>query len=381
MTELDVIVVGAGPAGACAAIHCARAGLRVGLLDKASFPRDKTCGDAVLPPALAILDELGLLGELRRLPHAARRTLAIGGETGRFDVPLPADVIVCRRRDFDNLLFVHASRLAHEVLAPFSVSGLLMEDGRVRGVRGSAKGGGEVELRSKLVIGADGANSIVARLQGMQPDEREWLVATREYYAGVDAEALAGLDFNFLDECAPGYFWIFPAGAGITNVGVGVARRSLKEKGLSLRALHARMLAAPRVRELLGGAKPVEKLVAWNLPVAMRDRQRHGAGVLLCGDAAGVINPLWGDGIDTAMFSGKLAAEHAARAVAAGAFTADDLAGYSEDLWKSLGPRFAFDTHWRGQLEALRPGADNRVHHLVSYFRAIPPPIVTELPR
>ncbi len=348
----DAIVVGAGPAGAAFTLHAQRLGLRVLLLDKARFPRDKTCGDALSGRSVVELDRLDLLPAVRSLPGAPIRRLVFGspaGDTVSVALTPPArpgqpraaataaEGYVVPRLHFDNLLFCRAQAAAYRCESGLTVHDLEWQDGRATGVRGVNSRGEAVRFRGRVVIGADGFSSVVARRAGLYAhDPQHWMVALRCYYEGV-----AGLDdqieLHFVDEVLPGYLWLFPAGQGRANVGIGMNHADLKRHGVDLRQALARALALPRFAARMAAARPLERPVGWNLPVGSRRRPAVGEGLMLIGDAAGLIDPFTGEGIGNSLLSARLAADTAFQACQADNVSAGFLRRYEDTVWAALG--------------------------------------------
>jgi menaquinone-9 beta-reductase len=313
----DLIVAGAGPAGAAAALEAMRLdpGARVLLLDRAAFPRDKACGDGIGPHAAAELASLGASSALDGYPPLRRlRLLAPGGIEVAGTSARPSWVVP--RRVLDARLVA----LAVE-------AGAVLERERVRAIEqrdGLAVVNGEAA--APAVIGADGANSAVRRLIGApsSPD-RHTAIALRGYApAPQDAdEQLIG----WVEEGWPAYVWSFPTGTGLRNVGYGLLRSRLDGGG--------KAELERRLRALLPGAEPdPASLRAHHLPFSRR-RPLAGTGrVLLCGDAASMVNPLSGEGIYYALASGRLAAQAALRS------PAGPLAAYRGLVSRLLGRHF-----------------------------------------
>ena len=358
-SRYDVAVVGAGPGGSTAAAFLSRAGLKTLLLDKAKFPRDKSCGDAVCSKSVRILKDLGLDAEVRskvfaqsdgqvfvslqgdalRLPFAHLAPDPRGsGATVR--EPTPAYVI--KREIFDDVLFQHASRLPHvTALEEFTTTGLLREGDSVRGVVGTDREGREQRFSARLVIGADGAMSKVAEAVGaydFQHKQRDhWIAAFRIYYQGV--RDLKEMEIHFLDGLMPGYFWIFPVGGGLANVGAGMIESQLNGasgKKVNLRKATCEAIANhPRFRERFAGAREVAgSFRGGQLPCGSERRKLAGDGWMLIGDAASLIDPFSGEGISNAMHSAQLAAETAAEVVQGKGGTER----YAARVWEELGP-------------------------------------------
>jgi geranylgeranyl reductase family protein len=355
--EFDVIVVGAGPGGATAAAFLARAGVRTLLLDKAHFPRDKACGDAVCTKSVRILRELGLVEAVEREICARVRSQVLIGPQGAA-LPLPfidqvgrrreaGSVYVIRRERFDNVLFQHArSMRGVTAIEGFDFTDFLRDGARVAGVVGTDDSGREQRYRASIVIGADGAMSRVAQKAGAydfkRKDHRHWIGAFRIYFQNVGGLSET-LEIHFLDELLPGYLWIFPVGGGEANVGAGMVESSLQGRDgkakLNLRRRTYEVLAAhPRLRPRFAGAREVEgSFRGWQLPCGSERRPLAGDGWMLIGDAASLIDPFSGEGISNAMHSAALASDCAVRALREGTAHEGGLLRYQKQVWEELG--------------------------------------------
>lgn len=315
--RFDVLVVGAGPAGCAAGIHAARAGLRVAVLDRARFPRPKTCGDAVSNRAAAAVDALtGRPDALRAIPHAEVRAGAAVFPDGsrvvhRFD---DAPGFIVPRLHLDELLRHALEDAGAQLLQGVRVRALTTAGGRVVGARSDHE-----RWRAEVVIAADGPGSLAWAALGLPYRRGAHLaVAITTYHEGVDfGGAPATNEHYFERDLRCGYGWIFPPVEGRANVGVyqradhfGAHRRSLPELLERFVAAHPERLAASR---------PVGRPRRWALPLmTTRPWPPAGPGLLACGDAAWAIDPLSGEGIFQALHSGALAGQTAARGLAAG---------------------------------------------------------------
>ncbi len=338
----DVAVVGAGPAGAATALYAARAGLDVTLIDKRAFPRDKLCGDAVARKSLSHLRELGLLDRIHTEVHEPIGRAVLSAPNGcevAIDLSSrddPSPHMVCRRTVFDNLL-VEAARGECTVIEGAAVTDVVRNNQRVEGVV-IREGERDRELRARVVVGADGFDSVVARRLGLYHyDSSRWFVATRGYYRGLDV-APHTVEVHYFDETLPGFLWLFPTGDGVVNVGLGLVHLDLKRRHVKLRDVHEGVLASPRMRERFRRAERIGEVHGWNLPTPDFSRTLVGDGFLLAGDAAGLVDPFSGEGIGNAMDSGKVAAGVIAESVRAhdrvGAALA--LAQYPKRLWDAV---------------------------------------------
>ena len=343
MEEYDAIVAGAGPSGSACAALLAKKGARVLLIDKAKFPRDKPCGDAIGGKALNVLAELGL--EKKLLGKGFLRSSGIlfsspGGEEA--EIPLLAESkemsggFVCRRMDFDDIVFQDAKKKC-ETLEETEVTGLLWEGGRVVGVETRAKAGGLSSFRCKVLVGADGAASMVARKTGcwkMYPKHN--CSAVRGYYSGV-AGLKGNIEIHFLPECMPGYFWIFPLSGSTANVGVGMLLSDITKGKLNLHKVLQECLKSKRFAGRFDDAELEGGLSGWSLPLASAKRKCAGNGFVLLGDAASLIDPFSGEGIGNGMKSAKIAADIIGGALRRGCVSEADCLAYEKALWDEIG--------------------------------------------
>jgi menaquinone-9 beta-reductase len=311
--RVDVVVVGAGPAGTAAAITAVGYGLEVVCVDKARFPRDKTCGDGLTANALRILEQLGLsLDEmLVTEPAFVRETVLVSPFGHRARLPLPtngAHSAVVSRRELDAALVGVARRRGVDVREGTAVE-TLKPDGD--GVQLTLDDGAVVD--AAYVIAADGHWSTVRRALDPSPtrDLGEWH-AVRQYFDGVDDDRLWVM---FERDLLPGYAWVFPLPDSRANVGYGVLRADGRS-GRELKDLWPDLLARPVLRDVLGpDARPSEPVRAWPIPARYAPERLAQGRVLFAGDAAGVVDPMTGEGIAQALETGMLAAE----AIATGA--------------------------------------------------------------
>jgi geranylgeranyl reductase family protein len=306
--RFDAVVVGAGPAGSIAALLLARAGARVALADKAAFPRDKACGDLVGPRGVQVLADLGL-----RVPDAGQGSdmLAVGPSGRRTRLPAfagrtyPGHGIVTPRLAFDHALR-EAALQAGALGVRARITGVEQGDGgRVEAVLSSD---GQ-RLAGDVIIAADGALSPVARLAGLlDPQAALWGFAIRAYVpAEVPLPLLVLLDASPW-RIYPGYGWLFPGQDGQANVGIGIGLGGDRGRA-PLRGDLARLVALLGQRgDLRGDAATGPVMGGW-LRMGGTGTPAAAGNVLLAGDAAGLINPLQGEGIGPAMVSARLAAE------------------------------------------------------------------------
>lgn len=328
--QADVAVVGAGPAGSIAAHRLASAGVRVALLERATFPRDKACGDGVSSHGLAVLARTGLNEWAAQFtaPEVLRMTSPDGQVLDVWPESINGHCYgrIIPRRLLD-------ARLAQ---AATEAGALLLESTRVRRVerlngRSLHVVADDLTLETQLVILADGSNASITRRMGLiqkPPD----LIAIRQYFAG-DTGPAKRLEIHFEPWITPGYTWVFPVGNGHVNVGTGTFARRVHQDGIALRDILNRFtvdLAATGGR--LAQAEPVGPVRGHPLRTRLGSTHTHAERVLVAGDAAGLISPLSGEGIARALESGELAADHALQALEAGDFSPQALSSYSRAL-------------------------------------------------
>jgi geranylgeranyl reductase family protein len=339
MRSADIAVIGAGPAGAAVAIQAARLGASVVVFDKAAYGRDKVCGDGLTPRALGALNELKIdladahhIDGLRMIAGRTVRELPWPGSS-RF----PAHGAVWPRRRLDAALIDAAGAAGAELIWDMEASPVLEGD-RVVGV----VAGGET-WSAGLVVAATGAPGAVARMLGAtRIDGDPYGIAIRSYVESprhADRHIEACLTMRDANEnSVPGYGWMFPAGDGTVNIGVGALSTMKGYKDLNLNSLID--LYRDQVRESWGVGPYLEKPRAWRLP--MTARRRHGPGWVAVGDAAGLINPMNGEGIDYALESGMLVADLFVADPASASDEYDRLIGERFDGFLRTGRRFSF---------------------------------------
>ncbi|VVC02714.1 Digeranylgeranylglycerophospholipid reductase [Candidatus Burarchaeum australiense] len=201
------------------------------------------------------------------------------------------------------------------------------------------KGKKEREFRAKILVGADGAHSVIARKTGCvtEPDPRHSCAAVRAYYTGV-AGPKDRIELHFIDEVLPGYFWIFPVSKTEHNVGLGMLVKDMQGKHVNLKevmfnAIEKNALFKPRFKN----AKLSSEVRGWNLPLGSRRQKVHGNGYLLVGDAASLIDPFTGEGVGNATTSAKIASLVIEKALKLNDFSEQMLSEYADNLWAELG--------------------------------------------
>jgi geranylgeranyl reductase family protein len=339
--DYDVIVVGAGPAGSICARSLGIAGVQVLLIDKAQFPRDKACGDFISARLCDQMRRLGLYDAVKKVPHCLIEDLLFSHpKVGSFYVKESLNResstgFVCRRKHLDAVLFEEAEKCV-DVLAGVKVKGLVMENGQVIGVQTEDR-----TIRTKVVVGADGANGVTAKALGVETfDENHHAVAVRSYYSNIKG-LTSSVELHFLDQVQPGYFWIFPVdlAAGEANVGLGILSRDVRYRDLKMKQLLSDLVKEhPQFRERFAEAHCSEPIKGWSLPFGSKRRSLAFNGAVLIGDAAGLIDPMSGEGIENAFRSAECASLKIQKALIANDFSQSSLAEYEKAVEAMLRP-------------------------------------------
>jgi menaquinone-9 beta-reductase len=333
--DAQVIIVGAGPAGAATAYHLANAGIDVLLLEKSSFPRDKICGDGLTPRAVKQLIGMGF--DTDEAGWQKNKGLRIIGAGHRIELPwpdlatFPSYGMVRPRMEFDELLARHAEKAGARLLERTSVTGPVLDrTGRVVGVTAKPvddrgrKAGDEVSFHAPIVIACDGVSARFAMALGItRRENRPMAVAARAYYKTPmhdDEWMESWLELwdgkPGASNQLPGYGWIFPCGDGTANVGLGILDSSKHFRDFNPKDSMRKWLA--NTPEGLGfrDENLVGEIRSAALPMGFNRKPHYSRGLLLVGDSGGMVNPFNGEGIDYALEAGHMAAVTVVQALA-----------------------------------------------------------------
>jgi geranylgeranyl reductase family protein len=335
MQTADVVVVGGGPAGAAAAITLLRQGREVVVVDKATFPRDKICGDGLTAGALRLLEDLGLE------PSSVPSWLAVddvvvrspSGHEVTFPLPRGAGTyaVVARRAELDAALLDLARSAGAKVHDGHACTAAQELDDRVVV---DVEGIGSIAAR--YAIAADGMWSPMRKHLGLAtPGYRGEWHAFRQYFHHVGPRAGRELFVWFEPDLLPGYAWSFPLPGGVANVGFGIQRDGGKVARVQdMGPLWPQLLARPHIAEVLGpDAAPESPHRAWPIPARVDDVALTARRTLFVGDAAAATDPMTGEGIGQALLTGVLAAD----AIGAGGLDAPSVtAGYERSVRAAL---------------------------------------------
>lgn len=346
----DLVVVGAGPGGSSAAYYASKAGLKTLMLDRQEFPRDKPCGDGLMPHAAQEVALMGL-GDWLDEPHHGRFSgFTFYTSNARLEQGVPPTLngphgYVVERQETDAKLLGRAVAAGAEFRPRTRATELLRSPaGSVTGVE--ATNGEALRFEAPLVVVADGVGGFAGGSKsgadnGANGRENGGIkahqnaVARRQYFRGVDGPDKENLHLFITEDMnsgGHGYGWVFYFGDGRANVGAGVSTKTLARTGRNLKDFYDRFLEEPQIKEWLAGAEPERPAKSWSLKMGMWGARRYAQGVMTVGDAGSMIHPLSGEGVGYALESGRLAATWAHEAHAAGDFSATRLAGYGRQL-------------------------------------------------
>jgi geranylgeranyl reductase family protein len=348
----DALVIGAGPAGAAAAWALARAGHDVALIDREVFPRDKTCGDGLIPDSLEALEEMGLRQAMLRdaFRPPALHLVAPSGES----VSLAGEFLCLPRQRFDALLVEAATSAGARMMAPMSALRPLESGGVVSGAR-FRSAAGELDVRARFTLLATGANATATQAFGLSRFLKPNAVAGRAYFrvpASLAAEH-PHLSIVYERSLCPGYGWIFPGPDHRYNLGVGFfsdGRRATP----SLRDLWQRFTTRfTPAAKMVAQSETLTEFRGAPLRTGLHDATLGRSGLLALGDAAAMTYPATGEGIGKAMQSGLLAARLVSAALTGGMSTDAVHRAYDAEFRCRFATRY--QAYWTAQAWSSRP--------------------------
>jgi geranylgeranyl reductase family protein len=352
--EADVIIVGAGPAGSTTAFYLAQSGLDVLLIEKSRFPREKVCGDGLTPRAVKALVGMGI-SVSEKDGWVRNKGLRVIGAGKRMELPWPELAsypgygLVRTRHDLDQTLARRAQQAGARLIEGVTVTGPVTDErtGAITGVTARPAGGDERTYGARIVVAADGNSSRLSVAMGLRKrDDRPLGVAVRTYYKSPrhdDDYLESWLDLWDGDRLLPGYGWIFGMGDGTSNVGLGLLNTSVAFGNTDYHAMLRRWLKGMPAEWGFTEENRTQPIRGAALPMGFNRTPHYHRGLLLVGDAGGMVNPFNGEGIAYAMESGEVLARTIAQALARArpAETERVLAGYPRALRQAYGGYYA----------------------------------------
>ena len=350
-TEIfDVVIVGAGPAGCAAAYMLSGHGLKIALIDKETFPRDKICGDAL---GADVTKQFHLISESltekldqfkEKIPSNGVRFFTPKHQKLDIHFTKPKSIFgggfVTKRIDFDNFFFTETAKLPDVTVIQNQKITSVDNSGDAIILQSSTK-----RFAASIALGADGAHSILnKRLTKNKVEKNHYCAGVRQYFSNVkDFHPDNHIELHFYKEILPGYLWIFPLANNQANVGLGMLSSVVSKKQINLKKEMANLLKTlPSLKERFKDAVPLTAIEGYGLPVGSTKRTLSGNRFLLLGDAAGLIDPFTGEGIANAIRSGRVAASHLLKAFEQHKFGAEFNLRYDKEIYNKMWNEFKF---------------------------------------
>jgi menaquinone-9 beta-reductase len=359
MANRQITIIGSGPAGLTAAIFLGKKDIPVTLIEKDSFPRDKVCGDCLGGYALSVISQMGdrVFENFERFD----KKIECGGVKlfgpRHQQVSIPAvnlvrnrirEVALAKRKDFDAFLLDEA--LQHrsvQFLNGINITGISPEKSGLR----LTDGKNFTQYADLLILATGSVRNLCRQLTGETTDKRKYATGIRTYFENVEGwNEQAYIELHFLKDLAPGYLWIFPLPGNVCNVGLGLRTDTLIRKKIDLKAYFFNLLHQDEYfRSRFSKARQLVEVKGFPLALGGDFSPISGEGFLLAGDAGHLIEPLFGEGIGHAMYSGKFAAEHAAAALEKDDFSAGFNKAYDQRVYDKLGTTLRF-SRWMNKI-------------------------------
>jgi menaquinone-9 beta-reductase len=347
-----ICIIGAGPGGASAALFLAKQGIPCMLVDKATFPRDKICGDALSGKVVEVFKKLDptIVNRLALDPSTLdswgvtfvapnRKGLRVPFKKEFDKTQQQSPGFIAKRLDFDDFLVEECRKHASIHL----IEGLALTEFERQDGKWLCKAEDGRSVIADLILCADGAHSRFAKVIGkMEMEPKHNCAGLRAYYKGVKGlDQDNFIELHFIKDFLPGYFWIFPLPNGMANVGVGMRSDKVSAKKVNLKQQMLALIANdPVMKERFADAELVGGVKGFGLPLGSKKRPISGEGFMLIGDAASLIDPFTGEGIGNALYSGMFAALQAAKCLQSGDFSAQAMKEYDQvtygRLWEEL---------------------------------------------
>jgi geranylgeranyl reductase family protein len=348
--HFDVVIAGAGPAGCAAAYMLSGKGLKIALIDKDTFPRDKICGDAL---SSDVTKQFHLVSETltnkleqfkEKIPSNGVRFYTPKYQKLDIQFTKPKEKFgggfVTKRMDFDNFFFSETAKLPDvTVFQNEKIETVINEKDKII-LQSATK-----SFEASMALGADGAHSILnKKLTQNKVEKDHYCAGVRQYYSNVNGfHPDNHIELHFYKEILPGYLWVFPLPDNQANVGLGMLSSVVSKKKVNLKNELVNLLATqPPLKERFKDATPLTDIQGFGLPLGSKKRPISGKHFLLLGDAAGLIDPFTGEGIANSIRSGRLAAAHVIKAFENNRFDAKFNFSYDEEIYQKMWNEFRF---------------------------------------
>ncbi|MEP6465283.1 MAG: geranylgeranyl reductase family protein [Parafilimonas sp.] len=344
--DCDVLIAGGGPAGSALAFHLAKKGLKVIVAEAERFPRDKICGDGVSPIALAELEAMGIKKwkKFSLANEISKVGLFIKNDKVFIDLSkpehLPFHARIIPRIELDNWIYETAKKAGAAYLEDTRLMNYVITSSDV--IAQLKQGLSTKQIKAKVIVGADGSSSTVARqMQGGKHADEFQLLGLRSYYENVNGPT-DRVDIYFTGDSFPGIYWMFPKGSSGANIGMAAVSATLPHKPSNIKNLLAGHLKNNEdIKARIGNGKMEGKIDGWILKFFNAQSTITSNRLLLVGDAAGLINPLSGDGIQYALLSARWASETLYTCFEKNDFSAAAIFNYRKKVDAELGYDFA----------------------------------------
>lgn len=350
MNYPEILIAGAGPAGVSTSLFLSKKKIPHTIIDKATFPRDKICGDALSGKVVHILNKLDpeIVNELSQNSNEYTGSYGIcfyAPNGNKLEVPFSMDPsknknapgFISRRINFDNFLF---NRLDRNYATVLENTKLLDVKRSGNELTAQLKNNNGIFYKNvKIIVGAEGDRSIVSRkLEPVNKNLAYYCAALRAYYSGVKGMHESNfIELHFIKDLLPGYFWIFPMSDGTANVGIGMLSEVVARKKINLKKKMEEIISShPAIKKRFEGATLEGEIQGWGLPLGSAKRSLAGDNFLLTGDAGSLIDPFTGEGIGNSLLSGMLAAETIEKAVSENNFRKSLLSEYERRLYLAI---------------------------------------------
>jgi len=335
----DVVIIGAGPAGCTCALALQNSGLKIALIDKAKFPREKICGDLINGRAIKTLIELSesyFLDFKKSCKPLYLKNTKCYYKKNKIEIEWTNKAYLCKRVDFDFfLLGLVRKNTSADIYDELEINKINYLEDYIYAEGGEQK----IVFKSRIIVGADGAKSLTAKILGkLTPDNKNSVSAVRAYFQNVTNVCENTSEIYFEKKYPAGYFWIFPISENIVNVGFGMLDEEITRSKINIKeALNYFIEQTKEISFRFNDSKQITNLKGAGLPLGSRMVNRSGQRFLLLGDAASLIDPMGGDGIGNAMFSGKIAAKQIKDCFINNNFSKDYIQNFDKKIYSSIG--------------------------------------------